>query len=77
MLRETLETFHFTRYCGRCAAYVPFFLSARGSQCALCDARLVLSGLADQMTVIGSLPKASSSPGWTAARARMALHSQR
>jgi hypothetical protein len=77
MLRETLETFRFIRYCSRCAAYVPFFISARGSQCALCDARLVLSGLADRMTVIGSLPKEPSSLGPNAAGARMALHSQR
>jgi len=42
MLRETLETFHFSRFCSRCAAYVPFFLSAGGSHCALCDARLAL-----------------------------------
>ena len=77
MLRETLETFHFTRFCSRCAAYVPFFLSAGGSHCALCDARLALSGLVDQVTVIGSLPKAVLSRGASAARARMALHSQR
>jgi hypothetical protein len=59
MLRETLETFHFSRFCSRCAAYVPFFLSAGGSHCALCDARLALSGLVDQVTVIGSLRRRS------------------
>ena len=77
MFRETLETFHFTRYCSRCAAYVPFFLSARGSRCALCGARLVLSGRMDPMSVIGSLPNAIPSTGASATQARMALHSQR
>ena len=77
MLRETLETFRFTRYCSRCAAYVPFFLSARGSLCALCDSALVRATRADHLAVIGSLPRAVPSLGTSAIRARIALHSKR
>jgi hypothetical protein len=77
MLREPLEAFHYTRYCTRCAAYVPFFLSPRGSLCALCDARLVRAGLEDRATVIGSLPRAVAALRAHGPQDRLALHSQR
>ena len=77
MLREPPEAFHYTRYCTRCATYVPFFLSPHGSLCALCDARLVRSGREDQLTIIGSLPRAVPSLRAHAPQDRLALHSQR
>jgi hypothetical protein len=77
MLHEPLEIFHFTRYCSRCAAYVPFFLSSCGSLCALCDSGLIRSSREDQQALIGSLPQVLTSLCTTEIQARTALHSKR